>query len=161
MPRTDGVWSYSLHKSRIPWLWKKHKIHHEYGRGTLNGWSNLHGEALDNIQMNGVLLLPIFLFSGYGQLHPSLQPFTEWLYLIPFTHLRFQPLVCNLMSFFEFDLLDMLLQTNRLGSYHSIHHETVSVSRNFSIFGIWPVTLFASRLASSWLAIETHQKMLN
>lgn len=111
--------------------------------------------------MNGVLLLPIFLFSGYGQLHPSLQPFTEWLYLIPFTHLRFQPLVCNLMSFFEFDLLDMLLQTNRLGSYHSIHHETVSVSRNFSIFGIWPVTLFASRLASSWLAIETHQKMLN
>ena len=44
-------------------------------------------------------------------------------------------MLVNLMSFFEFDLLDMLLQTNRLGSYHSIHHETVS--RNYSIFGIW------------------------
>lgn len=129
-----GVTHYISH--RIPWLWKKHKIHHEYGRGTLNGWSNLHGEALDNIQMNGVLLLPILLFAGYGQLHPSLRPFTDWMYLIPFTHLRFQPVLVNLMSFFEFDLLDMFLQTNRLGSYHSIHHETVS--RNFSIFGIWP-----------------------
>ncbi|KAL7434127.1 hypothetical protein ACHAXM_004301 [Skeletonema potamos] len=129
-----GVSHYISH--RIPRLWTKHKIHHEYGRGTLNGWSNLHGEALDNIQMNGVLLLPILLFAGYGQLHPSLRPFTDWLYLIPFTHLRFQSLLCNLMTFFEWDLVDMLLQTNRLGSYHSIHHETVS--RNFSIFGIWP-----------------------
>lgn len=128
-----GVSHYISH--RIPRLWTKHKIHHEYGRGTLNGWSNFHGEALDNIQMNGVLLLPILVFAGYGQLHPSLRPFTDWLYLIPFTHLRFQSLLCNLMSFFEWDLVDMLLQTNRLGSYHRIHHETVS--RNFSIFGIW------------------------
>ena len=72
-----GVTHYISH--RIPWLWKKHKIHHEYGRGTLNGWSNLHGEALDNIQMNGVLLLPILLFAGYGQVHPSLLPFTDWI----------------------------------------------------------------------------------
>lgn len=129
-----GVTHYLSH--RIPWLWIKHKIHHEYGRGTLNGWSNLHGEALDNIQMNGVLILPILLFAGYGQLHPSLRPFTDWLYLIPFTHMRFQSMLVNMMSFFEFDLLDMMLQTNRLGSYHSVHHETVS--RNYSIFGIWP-----------------------
>jgi sterol desaturase/sphingolipid hydroxylase (fatty acid hydroxylase superfamily) len=135
-----GITHYISH--RIPWLWKKHKIHHEYGKGTLNGWSNLHGDWLDNIQMNGVLLVPILLFAGFGQLYPSLRPFTEWLYLIPFTHLTFQPLVTNLMVFFEWDLLDMLLGANRLGSYHSIHHETVG--RNFAIFGIWPDSICKS-----------------
>ena len=139
-----GITHYISH--RLPNLWTKHKIHHEYGRGTLNAYSNLHGEALDNIQMNGVLLLPILVTMAIlyhnnnndDQQNPPIittLPFTEWLYLIPFTHMKFQFVLINLMSFYEWDLLDMVLRRNRLGSYHTIRHEIVG--RNFSIFGIW------------------------
>jgi sterol desaturase/sphingolipid hydroxylase (fatty acid hydroxylase superfamily) len=138
-----GITHYISH--RLPNLWTKHKIHHEYGRGTLNAYSNLHGEALDNIQMNGVLLLPILvtmtIYHHHNNNDPqnppiiTTMPFTEWLYLIPFTHMKFQMVLINLMSFYEWDLLDMVLRMNRLGSYHTIHHEMVG--RNFSIFGIW------------------------
>jgi len=129
-----GVTHYMSH--RIPWLWTRHRLHHEYGKGELNAMANLHGEAFDNVQMNAVLLLPILVCAGWIRLYPSTLPFTEWLYLIPFTHLRFQHYVINLMAFFEFDLLDMLLGHPRIGSFHTIHHEVVG--RNFAIFGIVP-----------------------
>lgn len=102
--------------------------------------ANLHAEAFDNVQMNAVLLLPILVCAGGNQLYPSTLPFTEWLYLIPFTHLRFQHYVINLMAFFEFDLLDMLLCRPRIGSYHTIHHELVGCK--FAIFGIVPDSVF-------------------
>ena len=50
--------------------------------------------------------------------------------------LRWQPYHLNLIAFFEFDLLDMLLCRPRLGHFHTVHHEVVG--RNFSIFGIIP-----------------------
>ena len=120
---------------RVLWLWKRHKIHHEYGKGELNSMANVHGDALDEVLMNGVLVLPI-LACGWFRLYPSTLPFLEWFYLIPFSHLRFQPSVVNLMAFFEFDLLDMLLCQPRMGAFHTIHHEVVAI--NFSVFGIFP-----------------------
>ena len=97
-----GVTHYLSHC--IPWLWERHRVHHEYGKGELNGWANLHGEAFDNLQMNGVLLLPLLVCAGPLGLYASTLPFSEWFYLIPFTHFRFQVPTCTLRDYSAFIL---------------------------------------------------------
>lgn len=124
-------WSHYL-SHNISSLWSLHTIHHKYKKDKLNAFAGFYADFWDSLIMNCSLTLTAFaLVACFGRYHIS---YMDVIYAAGTSHLRYGENQMHLMFFFEWDLLDMLLKENRLGSYHAHHHHDSHV--NYGAFGI-------------------------
>ena len=116
-----GILHYYSHT--VPYLYKKHMVHHQYKRKNLNGMhqykrknlngmASFHAEFLDSCIMNaGAWLSAAFLGLAVGYNHVA---YMDFLYAAALSHVRYSQRQMNLMFFFEFDLFDLVFAKERL-----------------------------------------------
>ena len=116
----------------IPSLWQRHVIHHKCRKEKLNAFAGFYSDFLDSVIMNiSAIVTAVVLVICFGRYHVS---YMDVVYAAGTSHLRYGEDQMNLMFFFEWDLIDMLLKKNRIGSYHAQHHHDSNI--NYSLYGI-------------------------
>ena len=113
-------------------LWGRHILHHQYKKEKINAFANFYSEFWDSIIMNcSLAVTAIALVICFGRYHIS---FMDVIFAAASSHLRYGENQMSLMFFFEWDLIDMALKRNRIGSYHANHHHDSNI--NYSVYGI-------------------------
>lgn len=117
---------------KIPSLWAKHAMHHQYRREDLNCVANFYAELTDAFTMAfGAFFMGNFFTALAGQSFLSMWDMGRCLTL---THHRYAKQHITLFMFWEFDAIDMLLGRPRLANFHGAHHNVFT--SNFSSFGL-------------------------
>eukprot|EP00759_Apiculatamorpha_spiralis_P040115 PhF_6_TR38749/c0_g1_i1/m.58015 len=124
-----GVTHYVTHK--IPSLWKLHAVHHQYKREDLNSFGNFYAEVSDSFLMNAPFLISLIIT---GLCKQSYFANMELIYVAALTHNKYTDNQMNLMVFWEWDLIDMVLGEIRVAGFHNAHHQFLD--KNFGAFGI-------------------------
>jgi len=118
----DGSFGIIHYLSHIyPALRKLHMVHHEYRKEDLNSVATFYADILDSFLTN----FPNIIFSIM----------TVWLSVNPivikeailnslFIHHKYPNNQMTLMYYFEFDLIDMIMNRTRLSYYHHVNSST-------------------------------------
>lgn len=114
----------------IPSLRKLHMVHHEYRREDLNTFANFYADISDSLLMNIVgfinaIFTVTFSFSSVI--------FKELAMGLGYTHHKYPTHLMTLGYFFEFEVIDMIMERVRLCNYHNVHHHLLD--RNFGTYG--------------------------
>lgn len=123
-----GLLHYATHV--VPFLYKKHMVHHQYKKEKLNAFANFYSEFLDAVLMNAGFFPSALFMCWLGR---DYVPFMELTLLAGSTHSRYTDKQMNLMYFFEWDLIDIAFGAPRMASYHAHHHH--ALTEHFSAFG--------------------------
>jgi len=113
-----------------PYLRKQHMVHHEYKREDLNTFAHFYSEFSDSVLMNipGFTNAILMVLFSTGSV-----PFKEIVISLNYTHHKYPTHQMNLGYFFEFDVIDMIMDRVRLCNFHNIHHYLAD--RNYSTYG--------------------------
>uniref|UniRef100_A0A7S0CUL2 Fatty acid hydroxylase domain-containing protein n=1 Tax=Amorphochlora amoebiformis TaxID=1561963 RepID=A0A7S0CUL2_9EUKA len=125
----------------IPWIHKKHMVHHQYRRSDLNAFANFYADITDSFVMNCGFFFVAFYFAVCGSGHI---PMAEISFVALHTHARYSKTQSHLVFFFEFDLIDLWLKRDRLSTFHARHHDWPD--ENFAGFGLIQDDLFRAYL---------------
>ena len=116
---------------KISSLYKHHMVHHKYKKERLNAFATFYADLFDAFSMNySILLAAIIVY--YTRTYDI--AYMECIYAAGTTHLRYIQNQMNLLYFYEWDFLDMLLGVERIGCFHTEHHQ--SLNKNFSTYGL-------------------------
>jgi hypothetical protein len=136
---------------RIPAMYKRHLVHHEYKKDDLVAIANTYGELSDNIGMTLPSLIAYSVPWILGHAHPAVV--VDAIYAAFLTHNKYRDGVMHLLFFFEYDVLDIFFDKAncRMAEYHAEHHNVLT--ERFSLFGFLPDRLFevvCSPILSRW-----------
>jgi len=113
-----------------PYLRKLHMIHHEYRREDLNTFANFYADITDSLLMNIVGFINAILTVVFSM---SSLTFKEVGMGLGYTHHKYPTHLMTLGYFFEFEVIDMIMDRVRLCNYHNVHHHLLD--RNFGTYG--------------------------
>lgn len=125
-----GVFHVMHHK--IPSLWVKHAIHHQYRREDLNSLANFYAELGDSFSMAFGIFFMGNVLSAVGD--QSFLSMFDLAMAAAFTHHKYTNEHMTLSMFWEFDAIDICLDKPRISCYHNAHHH--SYLSKFSLFGL-------------------------
>jgi sterol desaturase/sphingolipid hydroxylase (fatty acid hydroxylase superfamily) len=113
-----------------PYLRKLHMVHHEYRREDLNSFATFYSDFTDALFMNtpGMTNAILSVMFSLGPL-----PLNEMGISLGHTHHKYPNHQMTLCYFFEFDLIDMIMDRVRLSNYHHLHHHLTD--QNFGVYG--------------------------
>jgi len=113
-----------------PYLRKLHMVHHEYRREDLNSFATFYSDFTDALFMNvpGMVSAILTIMFSVGTL-----PFKELGLSMGYLHHKYPTYQLTVGYFFEFELIDMIMNRVRLSNFHNLHHNLLD--QNFSIFG--------------------------
>eukprot|EP00954_Amorphochlora_amoebiformis_P030893 1395358-Amorphochlora_amoeboformis.AAC.1 len=100
----------------IPWMHKKHMVHHQYRKNDLNAFANFYADIIDSFIMNiGFFFVAAYLAVMRGG-HVQMAEIT---YAGMHTHVRYATSQCHLVFFFEYDMIDLWFKRDRISTFHA------------------------------------------
>jgi sterol desaturase/sphingolipid hydroxylase (fatty acid hydroxylase superfamily) len=127
----DGCFGFIHYLNHItPALRKLHMVHHEYRKEDLNSAANFYADILDSFLMN----IPNIMFSILT-VWLSVNPIVikEGVYNALFIHHKYPNNQMTLLYYFEFELIDIIMNRARMNYYHNVHHQ--QLEKNYSFWG--------------------------
>jgi len=115
-----------------PSIRKLHLVHHEYRKEDLNTMANFYAEVTDSFIMNSTFFTYGILTVLFSQHTIGLK---EFLMVGGHTHHKYPTNTLTLSYFFEYELIDMILNQVRMSNYHNEHHN--HVEKNYGGFGFF------------------------
>jgi len=114
-----------------PYMRKLHMVHHEYRKEDLNTFANFYSEFTDALIMtiSGWYDIILIFMLSMGTL-----PFKEVMMVVGQSHHKYANHHMSLYYFFEFELIDMIMDRVRFSSFHNEHH--THLDKNFGIYGV-------------------------
>jgi len=122
-----------------PAILKNHLLHHEYRKADLNTVANFYADIIDSTIMSTTFFMYAIILAIFG---PHSVGFKEFSLSAAFTHHKYPTHQMTLNWFFEFELIDMIMNRVRLSNYHNAHHNLVD--QNFSVYGFVPDSVYTN-----------------
>lgn len=129
---TFGVFHYLSHN--IVSLWKLHQTHHQYKKEELNTLANFYSEFIDGVMMNTAILAVGLTMRVFGGSFSHEIVAIEYFFPALYSHSKYPTTFSTSIWFYELDLFDLVLGSQRPSEFHHHHHNDSNV--NFSVYGI-------------------------